>query len=131
MIALHTLQLLQDEGLGTIDTDLFWETMPLNKDGVTIFSRGGAITKFGSRRQQNVDFYSRHKLDTQAADKLEKIHELFIAKYPTCTLPAVPRYSNKVYERTTILPQGNVDNLGKDEENQTVFRMSATIIYDK
>lgn len=131
MIGLHVLKLLEDEGLGTIDTDLFWETMPLDKDGVTIFSRGGAITRFGSRRQQSVDFYARDKFDTHAADKLEKIHELFIDKYPTCTLPAVPSYSTKVYEKTTILPQGNVDNLGKDEENQTVFRMSATIIYDK
>lgn len=131
MIGLHVLKLLADNDLGTIDTDLFWESMPLDKDGVTIFSRGGTITKFGSRRQQMVDFYSRHQWDTYAADKLEKIHELFIEEYATCTLPAVPGYSTKVYENTSILPLGNVENLGKDEENKTVFRMSATIIYNK
>ena len=131
MILLHVLKFLDDEGHGTIDTDLFWEHMPLDKDGVTIFSRGGVITHRNSKVNQAFDLYSRHQHNTYAADRLEKIWETFTEKYPTCTLPSVPGYSNKTYENTVIEPTTNVENLGFDEQGKTVFRLSGEVIYRK
>lgn len=131
MIGLHLLKFLEDEGHGEIDTDLFWEKMPLDKDGVTFFSRGGAITHRNNAVRQAFDLYSRHTHDTYAADALEKIWETFTENYPTCTLPAVPNYSNKTYEKTRIRPTLNVENLGMDEESKIVFRLSGEIIYVK
>lgn len=131
MISMHILQFLADEGHGTIDETLHWEYMPLDKNGVTIFSRGGEITQRNSRVTQAFDLYSRHKHNLYAADALEKIWQTFTDNYPTCTLPAVPNYSNKVYLNTVIQPIGNVENLGLDEENKLVFRLAAQVIYEK
>ena len=33
MITLHIAKLLEDEGFGIIDQDLFWEEMPLDSNG--------------------------------------------------------------------------------------------------
>lgn len=135
MILMHILQFLSDEGHGTIDTNLFWETMPLEggvaKDGVAIFSRGGPLTYRNNVVTQSFDLYSRHENDLIAADKLEKIWETITKTWPTLTLPTVPKYSNKTYENTTIHPTANIENIGKDEENKTVFRFSADVIYRK
>ena len=131
MITMHLLQFLSNEGHGTIDETLHWEKMPLNKDGVAIFSRGDVVTQRNSRVAQAFDLYSRDTHDLYAADKLEKILETFWANQPTCTLPAVPQYSNKVYQNTIIQPITNVENLELDQEGKIVFRLSGRIIYEK
>ena len=131
MILLHLLKFLEDEGHGTIDTDLFYNKMPLNTNGVTIFERGGTVTHRNTGAVQSFDLYSRHQFDTHAAHALEAIMETFQETWPTCTLPEVPQYSTKTYENTTINPITNVENLGLDEEGRNVFRLSGEVIYRK
>lgn len=135
MILLHVLQLLEDEGLGTIDQDLFYGKAPIvdgeSKTGVVIFERGGNVNHRNTGLVQTFDMHSRHQFDTYAADQLEKILEKFQELWPTCTLPQVPQYSTKTYENTTINPITNVENLGLDEEGRNVYRLSGEVIYRK
>lgn len=130
MVTLHILQLLQDNGFGTIDTDLFWEKLPLGKSGVAIISRGGPVT-YGRRNiGQNFDLYSRGTTDLLGAHKLEKIQEFFADNYPTCDLPVTPK-SNKQYKKVRIMPREVVTNLGQDENDRVIFVTSAQVIYQK
>lgn len=130
MVTLHILQLLQDNGFGTIDTDLFWEKLPLNKAGVAIYSRGGAVT-YGKRKiGQNFDLYSRGTSDLRGADKLEKIQEFFAEEYTVCTLPTTAK-SLKEYKKCRIVPTSTVQNQGIDENDRVIFVTSAQIIYEK
>ncbi len=131
MITLHILQLLSDEGFGAIDTDLFWEDMPLNKNGVAIYSRGGTLFRGRNKAIQSFDLYSRGNSAPQAADKLEKIWEYFVDNYVTCDLPIVSGKSNKLYNKARFSPIANIGNLGKDETDRLLFRLSMEVVYVK
>ena len=133
MIALHLLQLLEDEGFGTIDDKsggLFYEKLPLGAVGVAIFSRGGPMGK-GRRNEQSFDLYARGANDLLGADKLEKIKEYFEQNETTCQLPIVPGLSNKIYSSATVEMTDNVENLGLDENDRVVFRLSGRVNYNK
>ncbi len=131
MISLHFLQLLQDNSFGTIDTDLFWEKMPLDKNGIGIISRGGPLVRDRNSATQELDLYSRHQTnDLLAADKLEKIWEFISENGINCTLPTTPK-SNKLYQKTRIEPVSNIENLGQDETDRLMFRLSLRIKYVK
>lgn len=132
MITLHILQLLEDEGFGTIDatTDgLYWEKLPLKGIGVAIFSRGTAMSR-ATRTSQQFDLYSRGTSDLLGADKLEKIAEYVRANFVACTLPTTPK-SNKVYENVTLEVTGAIENLGLDETDRVIFRLPLEVKYDK
>lgn len=130
MVTLHILQLLQNNGLGTIDQDLFWEKLPLGGKGVAIYSRGGPVTYGRRSAGQNFDLYSRGASDLHGADKLEKIWEFFADVYTACDLPLTAK-STKLYTNARIVPTGNVENLGADENDRIIFRLSAQVIYQK
>lgn len=133
MITLHLLQYLLDNGFGTdIDTDLFFEKLPLDKTGVAIFSRGGP-RDYGRRRAvQRFDLYSRGTSDLTGADKLDKIATFFQDSYDElCTLPIVPGVSNRQYEKARITEIDNVENIGQDETDRVIFRLGAQVIYEK
>lgn len=127
MITLHILQLLEDEDFGTIDTDLFWEKLPLDKNGVAILSRGSELNRQTSKIQA-FDLYSRGVNDLLGADKLEKIWEYF-TRLQVCTLPTTEK-SNKLYKGVRFAP-GSIENLGLDETDRLVFRMSCEVVYIK
>lgn len=132
MITLHILQLLEDNGFGTIDATvdgLYWEKLPLNGIGVAIFSRGTTIGR-GLREIQAFDLYARGSSDLKGADTLEKIKEYIDDNYVTCTLPITPK-SIKEYTRVTLEITGSVENLGLDEQDRLIFRISGEAIYDK
>lgn len=132
MITLHILQYLEDNGFGTIDTSLFFEKQPLDKNGVAIFSRGGERA-YGRRRAiQRFDLYSRGNSDLTGADKLDKIATFFQDTYDeTCELPAVPNVSNRQYKKARITEIDNVENIGLDETDRVIFRLGAQVIYEK
>lgn len=131
MITLHLLQLLQDDGFGTIDTDLFWEKLPLKKNGVAIFSRGGELARGRNWATQGFDLYCRGSSDLKGAEKLEEIWQFMVENYAVCDLPAVPEKSDRIYEQVRIIPVSNIENLGLDEGDRVMFRLSANIIYKK
>ena len=136
MIALHLLKLLEDEGFGTIDQDLFFEEAPLDKqgnpkNGVWIVERGTAVTRF-THQTQNFDIYSRYTDKITGYKKLGDILDFLQEAYDeVCTLPAVPPYSNAVYENTRIVPTSSVENVGVDENNKIVRVISGSITYER
>lgn len=130
MLTLHILKFLEDEDFGTIAVDLFWEDFPLNKNGVAIYSRAGTMYR-GRKAVQAFDLYSRAESAPQAADKLEKIWEMFVDNYVVCDLPVVPNVSEKLYTSVRFVPIANIENLGKDETDRLLFRLSMEAIYTK
>jgi len=133
MVTLHLLEYLRNNGFGTaIDTDLFFEKLPLDKSGIAIFSRGGEAT-YGRRRcVQRFDLYSRGSSDLTGMDILDKIRTFFSDNYDDlCTLPAVPGVSNREYKRARITAMDNIENLGLDENDRVIYRLGAEVIYEK
>lgn len=133
MLNLHLLQYLKDNGFGTaINTDLFFELLPLGKYGIAAISRGGVQSVGLSSAQQNVDFYFRGRSNELGADSAEKVRQFLAASYgSTCTLPIVPDKSNRQYKRCRFTNIDNVENLGQDEEDRIVYRLGFTVIYNK
>ncbi len=133
MVTLHLLEYLKDHNFGTaIDTDLFFEKLPLDKTGIAIFSRGGERA-YGRRwSAQNFDLYSRGSSDLTGADKLDKIALFFQDSYgEACTLPTVPGVSNRQYKKARITTIDGIENLGLDENDRVIYRLGATVIYER
>lgn len=133
MISLHLLEYLKDNGFGTaIDTDLFFEKLPLSKNGIAIFSRGGEATYGRGKAVQRFDLYSRGTSDLTGYDKLDKIREFFSDTYDDlCELPKVAGVSNREYKKARITAIDNIENLGLDENDRVIYRLVAQIIYEK
>ena|SRR5690554_3509941 len=134
MIALHILKLLENEGFGTIDTDLFFEEAPLDgsgvpRQGIWIVERGTSVNRFNTQTQ-NFDIYSRYTDKLTGYKKLEAILDYLQEAYgDVCTLPAVPPYSSTVYENVRLTPTSSVENVGVDENNKIVRVISGTVQY--
>lgn len=133
MVTLHILEYLRENGFGTeIDTDLFFEKLPIDKTGVAIFSRGGERTYGRRRAAQRFDLYCRGSSDLTGADELEKIATFFSDNYDElCTLPTIPGVSNRNYAKARITTIDNIENLGLDTNDRVIFRLGAEIIYEK
>jgi len=131
MITLHILQLLADNDFGTMNQDLFWEKLPLDKNGVAIMSRGGPVPGARTRNILSFDLYCRGKNDLTSADRLERIRQFLINEYPVCDLPVVPSKSNKLYKNVRFVLISNVENLGLDETDRLLWRLSCEVQYLK
>lgn len=132
MITLHLLQYLQNNSFGTRDVSLFYEKMPLDGDGIAIYSRGGEMLAGRSSFRKRFDLYSRGSDDYTGADKLEKIREFFADGFETlCTLPTVPGISDRLYRKCRITEIGDIENIGANGEDRVIYRLSAEILYQK
>lgn len=136
MIALHILKLLENEGFGTIDSDLFFEEAPLDgqgkpKQGCWIVERGTSVNRFNTQTQ-NFDIFSRFSNKLTGYKKLEAILEYLQEAYgEVCELPAVPPHSSTVYGNVRIEPTSSVENVGTDVDNMIVRVISGTVQYSK
>jgi len=136
MIALNILKLLEQEGFGTIDTDLFFEEAPLDKqgnpvNGVWIVERGVPVTRFRVGIQA-FDIYSRYTNKITGNQKLENILAYMQEAYGTvCTLPTVPPYTTTIYSNVTITPTSGIENVGTDENNKIVRVISGQVQYER
>lgn len=136
MITLNIAKLLADEGFGTLDTDIFWEDMPLDaqgnpKNGVWIVSRGAPVTRFRTTRQA-FDIYSRHSNKVTSSQKLEDILDYLRDAYgEVCTLPTVPPYSGTLYSEVQLIPVSGIENVGTDEQDKVVRVISGEVIFKR
>lgn len=135
MITLNILKWLDDAGFGTIDTDLFWESVPIRngkaKDGIWIVSRGTQISR-SNIRIQNFDIYSRFANKLTGDKKLEDILQYMVDNYgEVCTLKAVPPYTSTTYENVRIVPTSSVENVGLDENEKMVRLISGQVRYTR
>jgi len=134
MVTLHILQLLEDNGFGTIDTDLFYEDAPLDnsgvpKQGVWIVTRGSEVNRLNVGNQ-NFDIYSRYTNKLTGAVKLENILTFLKEAYDdVCTLPTVAPYSLTEYYDVIIEPTSGVENAGTDEQDKVVRVISGNVKY--
>lgn len=130
MIALHILKLLEDNGFGTIDTDLFFEKLTLDKKGLYITSRGSPLTRL-TRKIQAFDIYSRALNDVDGSKKLEELLEFLNESYgQVCDLPIVPPISLTQYKNVAIEPTSGIENAGLDANNRIIYVISGQVRYE-
>lgn len=135
MVNYHILQYFKENGFGTdIDVDLFFEKLPVGAIGIAIISRGGERATGRRTFVKNFDLYCRGTDDLLGADMLDKIGTFLSDSYHgggPCTLPFVPEKSNRLYTRARFTDIGDVENLGQDENDRVIYRLSARIRYSK
>lgn len=136
MVSLHIAKLLADQGFGTLDTDIFWEDMPLDsqgnpKNGIWIVPRGTPVSRF-NHTQQPFDIYSRYSNKVTGSKKLEDILDYLQEAFEeVCELPTVPPHSTTRYYDCTITPTSVIENVGSDEQDKVVRVISGEIKFKK
>lgn len=136
MITLHIAKLLEDEGFGTLDLDIFWEDMPVDDDGspvdgIWIVPRGSEISRFRVTRQA-FDIFARYDDKVVSSQKLESILEFLQDAYgEVCDLPAVEGISETVYHNVQLMPTSGIENIGADEQDKVVRVISGEVIFNK
>lgn len=129
MITLSFLKLLQDEGFGTIDTDLFFQKLTLDKKGVYIADIGDSVERH-SRDIQSYELLVRGTNDTDGYKKLSEIRKFLISEYPNiCELPPVPPVTSTGYTNVELSKPSTITNVGLDAQNRIIYSMTGTIIY--
>ena len=128
MITLSLLKYLEDKGFGTIDKDLFFQKLTLDRKGIYIANVGDAQSR-GMRRTQSYEIYSRGSTDVDGYKKLSDIMDFLNESYGVCQLPAVPPVTDTGYENVTIMPPSTISNVGMDANNRIVYSLSGTINY--
>lgn len=128
----------QNIDLGVSGVKYFAEKDELFKSGenyhVTLYSDGG--DRASGRNTSNQRFSVEVRGVNHATSKhiIEKIAEYLqntFAEDRYCMLEPVPNVSNRTYRNCRVLNISNLSNLGVDNENKIVFRIEATIYYNK
>lgn len=136
MITLNILKLLEDEGFGTINDDLFFESIDIDnqsqpKEGIWIVSRPSQPTQRNVKVQQ-FDIYARYQNKITCGNKLQGILDYFEqSKDKPCTLPDYPPYSTGMYTNIRIFPLSTIENVGIDENGKLVLVISGEIRFKK
>lgn len=134
MVTLHIAKLLEDNGFGTLDQDIFWEDMPLDAqgdpiDGIWVVARGSALTRI-NHTVQSFDIYSRSSNKLASSKKLEDLLNYLQQAYQeVCDLPTVPPYSMTEYTNVRITPVSGIENVGVDEQDKVVRVISGEVRY--
>lgn len=138
MITLALLkQMVADEVAGlTIDKDLYWEEMPLQKDGkpasgVWLVTRGGtAGDAKGHNLRSTVDFY----VALASKPKTEAVHQEILrwinANRGWCELSGSVGGTTYAFTNVRIRPTVTPQNYGQTENGLIVKIASAEVIYD-
>lgn len=136
MIIHSLLQQMQDDGFGTVNTDLQMGILPLNtqgnpRNGIAITARGSTVTRI-QVEIQNVDFYVRNTNPLTASQKAQEILEYLKASYSDiCDLPALTGYTTDTYRNVTIEPTSSVEFVGVDDNGGHSFVVSGEVRYEK
>ena len=137
MITLHIKKDIEDEvipNLGVSNVLVFDEEDPLFESEnyhIALYSSGGERASGRDSSSQNFDIEVRGKQTATSKHITEKIAEYLQDTYSgLCILPTTTE-SKRIYRNCRVMNIGNISNLGVDAENKTVFRISATIFYNK
>lgn len=129
MITLSLLQYLEDNGYGTIDTDLFWQKLSLGKKGVYIVSIGQPQSRNGLRVQR-YQLYSRGTTDVNGYERLANIVDFLNSSYNVCILPKADVLPNsQAYENVTIMPISTPTNIGEDTKGRIIWSATGELRY--
>lgn len=136
MILLSVLKKLEQDGVGTIDVDLFYEMAAVDADGkpkpgMWIVARGNQVSRLDVGIQ-SFDIFTRYSdklLGSQKAQQiLEKLQDYF---GQVCDLDAVPPYTTQEYKRVRIIPTTGIDSIGADDQDRMVYAVSGEVRYTK
>jgi len=136
-----TLALLKQIGLDgvaglTIDKNLFWEELPLQKDGkpasgVWIVTRGGnAGDAKGHNFKSTVDFYVALASKPKTEAIHQKILDWIIQNKCFCELSGTVGDTTYDFKNVRIRPITTPQNYGATENGLIVKIASAEVIYD-
>lgn len=133
MITLSLLKLLENNGFGTIDRDLFWQKMGLGKKGVYISSIGEARPR-GTLKTQTYEIYCKGGTDVSGYHKLSQIVEFLNNSYNVCTLPEVQGLQGDIIApevgNVTIMPLSTISSNGEDSQGRVIWSVTGQIIYN-
>ena len=129
MITLSFLKLLENEGFGTIDVDLFFQKLTLDKTGVYIADVGDPVERH-QRDTQSYELLVRGSNDVSGYQKLKAIRKFLATEYQNiCELPAVPPVTTESYTNVELSKPSTITNVGLDAQNRVIYSMTGTIIY--
>lgn len=126
---LSLLQFIENNGLGEIDKDLFWQKLGTGMDGIYIADMGSTQER-GMRPSFGYEFYSRANDDLRAYETLNRVRELMLKSYANCILPAVPEYTEYKLVGVTIMPPSSISNAGYDADGHIIYSFNGTIYYN-
>ena len=128
IVTLSLLQYLQDNGLGVLDHNLFWEKLGLGLDGLYITDLGTNQNR-GLMHRITYEMFSRDKDDLVAFTKLQQVANFLQDSYEVCRLPAVPQYGAEMIKNVTIMPPSAITNAGEDTNGHIIYSLNGSIIY--
>lgn len=129
MITLSFLKLLDNEGFGTIDVDLFFQKLTLDKKGIYITDAGQPGERHG-RDIQGYELLARGSNDVNGYELLKEIRSFLISEYQNISeLPAVPPVTDYGYSNVELSKPSTITNVGLDDNNRVIYSMTGTIIY--
>lgn len=129
MITLSLLQYLSDNGFGSIDKDLFWQKLPLGKNGISILDLGQQRNR-KSLNTQKFEIISRGSSDTDGYNTLKDIVDFLNSSYNVCKLPSCPLIpESNSYENITIMPLSTPTNIGVNQNGRVIWSATGAINY--
>lgn len=131
MITLSLLKFIENNGLGVIDTDLFWQKLTLDKVGIYIADIGQTKER-GGRNIVQFELYSRGDNDVDGYKRLQAILDLLNNNYVVCNLPSVQNGSQTITEgfsNVTIMPPSSISNYGLDSQGRIIYSATGTLYY--
>lgn len=130
MVSLSLLKLLEINGFGTIDEDLFWEKLGLNEDGLYITDLGASQDR-GTRNSLSYQIYCRGEDDVSTYKKLQAVADFLTNSFSICKLPAVPPVTDYGYENVTIMPPSAILSLGEDINGRVLYSITGQLYYGR
>lgn len=131
MITLSLLKFIENNGLGVIDQNLFWQKLTLDKVGIYIADIGQTKER-GGRNIVQFELYSRGSNDVDGYKRLQAILDLLNNNYVVCNLPSVQNGSQVITEgfsNVTIMPPSSISNYGLDSQGRIIYSATGTLYY--
>lgn len=131
MITLSLLKFIENNGLGVIDQNLFWQKLTLDKVGIYIADIGQTKER-GGRNIVQFELYSRGDNDVDGYKRLQAILDLLNNNYVVCNLPSVQNGSQTITEgfsNVTIMPPSSISNYGLDSQGRIIYSATGTLYY--
>lgn len=131
MITLSLLKFIENNGLGVIDQNLFWQKLTLDKVGIYIADIGQTKER-GGRNIVQFELYSRGNNDVDGYKRLQAILDLLNNNYVVCNLPSVQNGSQVITEgfsNVTIMPPSSISNYGLDSQGRIIYSATGTLYY--
>lgn len=131
MITLSLLKFIENNGLGVIDQDLFWQKLTLDKVGIYIADIGQTKER-GGRNIVQFELYSRGSNDVDGYKRLQAVLDLLNNNYVVCNLPSVQNGSQVITEgfsNVTIMPPSSISNYGLDSQGRIIYSATGTLYY--